>query len=185
MRAVDLTSRGNRPGTHTYQFSLRTTKHAGTVLDDFAARRLPGIGVDERGENYLVLRPERKAKYGGDIAVILGVLIVFAVLIMTAVTPVFIALLPLAVIPAIPPLLDHRPDIAMSAVQDDDVGGTRVTVHGQATPELAAALDAYLGSLPRYVPPEPAAEMGSNSSGASASAHPPARPPTTRRPTGP
>ena len=28
-----------------------------------------------------------------------------------------------------------------------------VTVHGQASPELAVALDAYLGSLPRYVAP--------------------------------
>jgi hypothetical protein len=36
----------------------------------------------------------------------------------------------------------------MSAVADD-LGGTRVTVHGQASSELAAALDAYLGSLPR------------------------------------
>jgi hypothetical protein len=81
------------------------------------------------------------------------VIIVFAVLILTAVTPVLAALLPLALLPALPVLLDNRPDIAISAVPDDEVGGTRVTVHGQASPELAAALDAYLGSLPRYVTP--------------------------------
>jgi hypothetical protein len=184
MPAVDVNSRGHRTRTHTYQFSLRTIKEPVMVLDDFAARHLPGIGVDERGENYLILRPERKARYGGDIAVILGVLIVFAVLILTAVTPVFVALLPLAVVPAIPPLLDHRPDIAMSAVDDDDAGGTRVTVHGQATPELAAALDAYLGSLPRYVPPEPAVDGSANRTGPGISTHPPTPRPPTPRPTG-
>ena len=154
MRAVDMINPSNRARTHTYQFSGRTTLTPDEVLDGFAARRLPGIVVDERGPNYLVLRPQRHVRYGGDVAVIAGILIAFAVLILTAVTPVFIALLPLAVLPAIPPLLDHRPDIAMSAVEEDERGGTRVTVHGQASAELAAALDAYLGSLPRYVPVE-------------------------------
>ena len=155
MRAVDLTDPGSPARTHAYQFSLRTTHTHDSVLDGLAARRLPGIVVDERGQNYLVLRPERHVRYGGDVAVVAGILIVFAALILTAVTPVFIALLPLAVVPAIPPLLDHhRPDIALSAVEDDETGGTRVTVHGQASPELAAVLDAYLGSLPRFVPAE-------------------------------
>lgn len=177
MRPVDQMTRRGGTRSHTYQFSLRTTKAAEAVLDDFAGRRLPGIVVEERGTNYLVLRPQRRTRYGGDVAVILGVLIVFAVLILTAVTPVFIALLPLAIAPAIPPLLDHRPDIAMSAV-DDEQGGTRVTVHGQASPELAAALDAYLGSLPRLVPaPSPAAPA--------ARANPPAAPPAAPKSTSP
>lgn len=180
MGAVDLTDRDRAAKTHTYQFSLRTTKSPAAVLDDFAARRLPGIGVDDRGPNYLILRPPQRAKYGGDVAVILGVLIVFAVLILTAVTPVFVALLPLALLPAIPPLLDHRPDIAMSAVEDEEVGGTLVTVHGQAFPELAAALDAYVGSLPRYVPPPPAQDPGTDHGAAAAYPPPPAAP----RPTG-
>lgn len=154
MVAVDMINPSSRTRTHTYQFSGRTTLTPDQVLDGFAARRLPGIVVDERGPNYLVLRPQRHVRYGGDVAVVAGILIVFAVLILTAITPVFIALLPLAVLPAIPPLLDHRPDIAMSAVDEEDRGGTRVTVHGQASPELAAALDAYLGSLPHYVPVE-------------------------------
>ena len=144
--------------THTYQFSLRTSRPPEDVLREFAGRRLPGIGVDEQGHNYLILRPQRRRRYGGDVALLLGVIIVFAVLILTAVTPALAALLPLALAPAVPVLLDHRPDIAISAVPDEEVGGTRVTVHGQASPELAAALDAYLGSLPRYAPapPQPA-----------------------------
>jgi hypothetical protein len=80
--------------------------------------------------------------------VLLGLAIVLAVLILTAVTPMFILLLPLALLPGVPLLIDNRPDLAISAVADD-LGGTRVTVHGQASSELAAALDAYLGSLPR------------------------------------
>lgn len=135
---------------------MRTARPAGEVLDEFAERRLPGFAVAERGENYLILHPQKRSRYGGDIAVMLGIAIVLAVLILTAVTPVFIALLPAALLPAIPMLLDQRPDLAISAVPEDS-GGSRVTVHGLASPELAAALDAYLGSLPRYVAPAPAA----------------------------
>ena len=88
--------------------------------------------------------PSSARRYGGDVAVLLGLAIVLAVLILTAVTPVLIVLLPLALLPGVPLLIDNRPDLAISAVADD-LGGTRVTVHGQASSELAAALDAYLG----------------------------------------
>jgi len=137
--------------TNPYQFSLRTSRVPTEVLDDVAARPLPGIGVSERGSHYLVLRPLRRHRYGSDIAVGAAIVIVLAVLITTAISPVFIVLLPLAVLPAVPLLLDHRPDLAVSAVVDDD-GSTRVTVHGEASPELAAAVDAYLGALPQAPP---------------------------------
>jgi hypothetical protein len=79
-------------------------------------------------------------------------------LIATAWSPMFIVLLPLAVLPAVPLLLDRRrPDLAVSAVADDD-GGTRVTVHGEASEELAAAVDAFLGALPEA----PTIEEGSD-----------------------
>ena len=141
--------------TNPYQFSLRTSRDPGEVLDDVAARPLPGIAVSERGIHYLVLRPRRRSRYGSDIAVGIAIAIVLAVLIATAMTPVLIVLLPLAVLPGIPLLLDHRrPDLAVSAVVDDD-GSTRVTVHGEASEELAAAVDAFLGALPD-APPVPA-----------------------------
>jgi hypothetical protein len=134
--------------TNPYQFSLRTSRDPGEVLDDVAARSLPGIAVSERGTHYLVLRPRRRSRYRSDIAVGIAIAIVLAVLIATAVTPLFIVLLPLAVLPGVPLLLDHRrPDLAVSAVVDDD-GSTRVTVHGEASEELAAAVDAFLGALP-------------------------------------
>jgi hypothetical protein len=133
--------------TSSYQFSLRTSRRPGEVLDDVAARPLPGIAVSERGTHYLVLRPRRRYRYGSDIAVGAAIVIVLAVLIATAISPVFIVLLPLAVLPGIPLLLDRRPDLAVSAVVDDD-GSTRVTVHGEASAELAAAVDAFLGGLP-------------------------------------
>lgn len=138
--------------TSPYQFSLRTSRDPGEVLDDVAARTLPGIAVSERGTHYLVLRPRRRTRYGSDIAVGVSIAIVLAVLIATAMTPVLIVFLPLALLPGIPLLLDHRrPDLAVSAVVDDD-GSTRVTVHGEASEELAAAVDAFLGALPE---PEP------------------------------
>jgi hypothetical protein len=157
---VELIKRRGRPRTQPYQFSLLTNRAPDDALREFAERRLPGIGVAESGPNYVILRPERRHRYGGDVAVMLGVLIVLAVLILAAVSPVFVALLPVALLPAVPVLLDHRPDLALSAVPDDETGGTRVTVHGQASPELAAALDAYLGSLPRFVPREARREAG-------------------------
>ena len=133
---------------HPYQFSLRTSRPPRDVLDEIAARPLPGIAVAERGMHYLVLRPRRRRRYGSDIAVGMAIVIVLAVLIATAWSPMFIVLLPLAVLPAIPLLLDRRrPDLAVSAAADDE-GATRVTVHGEASDELAAAVDAFLGALP-------------------------------------
>ena len=147
--------------TKPYQFSLRTSRAPSDVLDEVAARPLPGIEVSERGAHYLVLCPRRRTRYGTDIAVAIAVVIVLAVLIATAVTPIFVALLPLAILPAVPLLLDHRPDLAVSAIVDDD-GTTRVTVHGEAGEELAAAVDAYLGALPEpVVLVEPAAAIAS------------------------
>ncbi|MBV8302087.1 MAG: hypothetical protein JOY68_09230 [Candidatus Dormibacteraeota bacterium] len=139
----------HRQRTRSYQFSLLTSRSADDVLAEFAARSLPGIGLAERGANYLILRPQQRRRYGGDIAAVAAIAIVLVVLMLTAVTPVLIVLLPLAFAPAVPLVLDHRPDLAISAVPDDESGATRVTVHGQASTELAASLDAYLGSLPR------------------------------------
>lgn len=150
--------------TNPYQFSLRTSRPPDTVLDDVAARPLPGIAVSERGTHYLVLHPRRRYRYGSDVAVGAAIVIVLAVLIATALTPLFIVLLPLAVLPAVPLLLDHRPDLAVSAIVDDD-GSTRVTVHGEATPDLAAAVDAFLGALPEAPPPEAEATDGVASGG--------------------
>jgi len=142
--------------TRTYQFSLLTSRPPEDVLQEVGDRRLAGIGVAERGSSYLILRPEQRRRYGADLALLLGVAIVLGVLILTAVSPVFVVLLLLAPLPALPALLDHRPDLAVSAVPELP-GATRVTVHGLASAELAAAMDAYLGSLPRWTPPAVAA----------------------------
>lgn len=145
--------------SNPYQFSLRTSRAPSDVLDEVAGRPLPGIAVAERGTHYLVLRPIRRHRYGSDIAVGAAIVIVLAVLIATALTPVLIVLLPLAVLPALPLLFDHRPTLAVSAVVDDD-GGTRVTVHGEASSELAAAVDAFLGALPEAPPPREEEDAG-------------------------
>lgn len=137
--------------TSAYQFSLRTSRSPEEVLDEVAARPLPGIGVAEEGTHYVVLRPHGRHRYGADIAAGAAIAIVLAVLIATAITPLLIVLLPLAALPAVPLLFDHRPDIGVSAIADDE-GATRVTVHGEASAELAAAIDAFLGALP---PPDP------------------------------
>jgi hypothetical protein len=61
-----------------------------------------------------------------------------------------------AVVPALPLLLDHRPDLALSAIEEE--GQTRVTAHGQASPDLAEYLDRYLESLPVVEPSPPEAD---------------------------
>lgn len=147
------------PRTQPYQHSLLTSRPPAAVLDEVAGRRLPGIEVAERGASYVVLRPRQRVRYGSDIAVAAAIAIALGVLIATAATPMLIVLLPLAALPVLPLLLDQRPDLAVSAVEDDG-GDTRVTVHGAASEELGAAMDAFVGALPdalagRTAPPEP------------------------------
>ena len=135
-----------RTTTVPYQIALRTSRPAEEVLAQVDVDQVPGLAVAERGAHYLVVRPKRRFRYGADIAAGLGVAIVLALLILTAVTPVVLVALPVAFLPAIPLLLEHRPDLAVSAIEDD--GETRVTAHGQASPELVEYLDRYLEALP-------------------------------------
>lgn len=143
--------------TTPYQLAVRTSRPAEEVLGQLDLERLPGIAVAERGAHYLLLRPAKRFRYGADMAALLGLAIVVGLLIGAAVTPLVLAGLPAAFLPAIPLLLDHRPDLALSAIEDD--GATRVTAHGQASAELADYLDSYLGGLPAsngHIQTEPA-----------------------------
>ena len=135
-----------RTTTVPYQIALRTSRPAEEVLAQVDVDQVPGLSVAERGAHYLVVRPKRRFRYGADIAAGLGVAIVLVLLILTAVTPVVLVGLPVAFLPAIPLLLEHRPVLAVSAIEDD--GETRVTAHGQASPELVEYLDRYLEALP-------------------------------------
>ena len=143
--------------TVPFQYSTRTTRSAETVLEEVAARDFAGIGVDERGPSYLVLRTARRYRWGADAAVVVGIAIALVALALASVNVMFILLLFLAPVMAVPLYLEHRPMLAVSAVAEEDQPTTRVTVHGQATPELAAALDAYLGTLPGAPAPAPPA----------------------------
>lgn len=143
-----------RTSTVPYQIAARTSRPAQEVLAQFDIERVPGMVVAERGAHYLVIRPVRRVRYGGEMATGFAIVIVLALLILTAVTPLVLVALPVAVVPALPLLVDHRPDLAFSAIEDD--GETRVTAHGQASADLTEYLDRYLESLPP-VEPEPAA----------------------------
>lgn len=140
--------RVSRRGASTvpYQIAVRTSLPAEQVLQEIDLARVPGMAVSERGAHYLVLKPERRFRYGADLAAGLGIAIVLALLILTAVTPVVLVGLPVAFLPALPLLLEHRPDLALSAIEED--GETRVTAHGQASPDLVEYLDHYLAVLP-------------------------------------
>ena len=134
--------------TSAYQFALRTPRDPRDVLNEVANRELGGIGVAERGKSYVVLRPRRRYRYSSDIAVVAGIAILLVVLISTAISPWLIIFSPLAFLPGVPLWFDHRPTLAVSAVVEEETGVTRVTAHGEASPELSAALDAYFSTLP-------------------------------------
>ncbi len=136
-----------RRSTAPYQMAVRTVSRADEVLDQLDVRQVVGMAIAERGPHYLLLKPAKRFRYGADLAAALAIAIVLALLICSAITPLVLAGLPAAFLPALPLLLEHRPEMAISAIEDDD-GATRVTAHGQATEELAAFLDRYLGGLP-------------------------------------
>lgn len=133
--------------TTQYQFSTATTSSPEDVLDGISAIELPDdLCVGERGATYLVLGP-RPSFYDARLAVALAILVVLAVLILSAFSVVLIALLPLGALPLAPLLLREGPMLAVGAVPEED-GSTRVTVHGTAPSRLTAALDLFLSRLP-------------------------------------
>ena len=149
-----------RTSTVPYQIAARTSRPAQEVLAQFDIERVPGMVVAERGAHYLVIRPVRRVRYGAEMAAGFAIVIVLALLILTAVTPLVLVALPVAIVPALPLLLDHRPDLALSAIEDD--GETRVTAHGQASSDLTEYLDRYLVSLPPVELEPPATDIDDN-----------------------
>jgi hypothetical protein len=134
--------------TTQYQFATLTSSSPEAVLDGIAGIELPEeLSVTERGSTYLVIGP-RPSGYDARLAVALCTLLVLTVLIMSAFWVVLIALLPVAAAPLVPLLVRKSSDLAVGAVPDDELGTTRVTIHGQAPDGLTAALDLFLTRLP-------------------------------------
>ena len=149
--------------TTQYQFSTATTTTPEAVLEGISAIELPeGLCVNERGSTYLVFGP-RPSFYDARLAVALAILVVLAVLILSAFSVVLIAFLPLGALPLAPLFLRDHPLLAVGAVPEED-GSTRVTVHGQAPGRLTNALDLFLSRLPEAAPAAPA-ENGLNGHG--------------------
>jgi hypothetical protein len=145
-----------------YQSTQVTSKGADRVLDDLSALEVSGARVSERGTTYLVFAPQARQTYTVSLAVTLTIILAIADLVATAAAVAWIALLPLALVPFVPLLLDDRPQVAVGAVppDGDDGAGTRVTAHGRVWGDLGAALDAYLSNLPPGPAPAPAAGEG-------------------------
>ena len=94
--------------TRAYQFSLRTGKPRTMCSATSPSVRCRGSRSPSVARTIWCSGPQQRRRYGGDVAVLLGLAIVLAVLILTAVTPVLIVLLPLALLPGVP-LLDRQP----------------------------------------------------------------------------
>jgi hypothetical protein len=143
-----------RPAASSYACSVRTSRPASDVLDDLSRLDVEGIVPIERSETYLVLAPGARQRYTTRRAVALTAVSAVAVLILAAWSLVLIVLLPLAVAPLIPFLLEERPLLGVGAVADVE-SGVRVTAHGHAEERLCRAVDAYLMGLPPVTVPQP------------------------------
>lgn len=146
-----------------YQASVSTTTPAHTVLDELARSTVAGTAVTERGDSYVVFQPPGRS-YRPELAAALTAAVVIVVLAFTAVSVLFIVLLPLGLVPFLPMLLHHRPSCAVSAL-DEGGGSTQVVAHGEALPELAEALDNFLHHLPASSS-DPSARGGARSAAA-------------------
>ncbi|HET9050183.1 MAG TPA: hypothetical protein VFO60_00680 [Candidatus Dormibacteraeota bacterium] len=136
-----------------YQATCLTSRTSAGLLADMAALDVTGARVSERGTAYLVFAPRGRRTYNATLAVTCTILLAIADLVATAASVVWIALLPLALVPFIPLLLDDRPQLAVGAVPaDGQIGVTRVTVHGRVWGDLGAAVEAYMTHLPAVVP---------------------------------
>jgi hypothetical protein len=154
-------------GAVAYQSTQYTAREADRLLDDLTALELTGVQVCERGSTYLVFAPIARRNYNVSLAVTLTIILAIGDLVATANSVVWIALLPLALVPFIPLLLDDRPQLAVGAVPGDgDQAATHVTVHGRVWGDLGAALDAYLSNLP-LAAPAPARQPPANGAGSS------------------
>ena len=102
----------------------------------------------ERGTGYVVVGRQRPIKGLREGSIAIAVLGVMVVLVLTAITPLFILLLPLPLVTAIPFLLDRRERVAVAAMGEED-GETVVTLHGRATPQLQTTLSEFLSRLPQ------------------------------------
>lgn len=137
-----------RQPTVPYQLSRRTTLQPEQVLAGIAALEVPGIHVVARGSTHLVLAPEPPRWYGAGAAVAAGIVITLGVLVAASASVPLVALLPAALLPGLPLVVRHEPRLGVGAVEDPDVGCTRVTVSGDMWSALAVALHSHLAGLP-------------------------------------
>ncbi len=145
LRIVNDSTQKLRP----YQLSVRTTRDAGTVLSELANRRIQGINVSEAGPNHIILHVGRKNRYTPLQAVFLAAILTLAVFVVSAYIVPVVALVAVTLVgPFLPLLRQALPIVAVSGVPEgNDI--TRITAHGEVSPELAASLDAYFATLPQ------------------------------------
>lgn len=141
------------PEVVPYQTTLRTTRTRRQIVDDLLALDVPGAEVVEHGDTYLVFAPRRRSLYGPGRATAVAIAVAAIVLLLTAFNVVFVVLLPAALAAYLPLVIGDHHLLAVGVVDDDDIGVTRLTVHGHAWGELKAAIDAYTSHLPEAPPP--------------------------------
>jgi hypothetical protein len=116
----------------------------------FAALRAglkDGQEVIERGVGYVIVGRRRPIPGLREAAIAVGVIGVMVVLALTALTPLWVVLLPLPLAAAIPFLFDRRERVAVAAISEQSA--TAVTLHGRATTELLTTLGDFLEQLPK------------------------------------
>jgi hypothetical protein len=134
-----------RSRNQPYQSSALTAADPAEVFAALRASLQEGATVVERGTGYVVVGSRAPVRGAREVAVAASVLGVMVVLGLTALTPLFVVLLPLPLITAVPFLLERHERVAVAAAKES--GGTTVSLHGRASPELRTTLSGFLDGL--------------------------------------
>ena len=129
-----------------YQGAALTSAPPVDVFTTLRASLKDGQEVIERGVGYVVVGRRRPIQGLREAAIAVGVIGVMVVLVLTALTPLWIVLLPLPLAVAIPFLFDRRERVAIAAASENSA--TTITLHGRATPDLKTTLNGFLEQLP-------------------------------------
>ena len=104
-----------------------------------------GLEIRDRAPSYLNLASKKSIPGGATAAIVAGVAILLVVLGLTAVTPLFIVLLPLALVPALPFVIGRGSSVTVAAFEAGET--TLVTADGRSSQLVGKVIDDFIAKL--------------------------------------
>ena len=129
-----------------YTASATTSSSSRAVLQMLEREALDqGLEVRDRAPSYLNLASKRAVPGGVSAAIAAGILILLADLALTAVTPLFIVLLPVALLPALPFAIGRGNSVTVAAFEAGET--TLVTADGRSSKMVGRVIDDFIATL--------------------------------------